>query len=191
MSTVTPASRTRLVPIEEEQMQDYYPEDVPDWFERSSLARIMERRTRGITADFVLGELVRRPADPGRTVATSLARREPQEDVDPSAPGAGEWHCATHQMVPAPMKVDPAYVEHYGRREERAREFERALAESDVCPACVYHAGLQAAVDDQVGFFDRRYSGRRYRPTDNEGVLDGPQEPYPIREVDEDRYKRF
>jgi hypothetical protein len=158
-------------------MRDYYREDVPDWFERSSLARIMERRTRGITADFVLGELVRRPGDPGRNVATTLTRRE--GEPDPRAPGQGEWHGATHQMVPAPLRVDPAYVEHYGRREERAREFERALAEADVCPACVYSAALQAGEDDQVGFFDRRASGRRYRPQDTEGVRDGPQDPYP------------
>ena len=76
--------------IEEDRMKDrYHQEDVADWFERSSMARIMERRTRGITADFVLGELVRRPGDPARTSATTLTTRTQGPDQTP--PGQGEW----------------------------------------------------------------------------------------------------
>jgi hypothetical protein len=171
-------------------MPDYFQEEVPDWFARSSLARIMERRTHGITADFVLGELVRRPGDDGRTKAASMTRPEGQPDE--RAPGEGEWHGAVHHIQATDDRRDPAYIGHYRRRAERAWEFQQALEEADVCPACVYSAALEAAIDDQVGFFDRRYSGRRYRPQDNYGILDGPQEPYPHPGlVDEARYRSW
>ena len=152
-------------------------EDVKNWFEDSTLSRMMERRTRGVTADWLLGELVRRPGEANRNSATSLTRRE--GEPGDTAPGEGEWHGGRHRIQETDNRTDPAYMQHYGIREERAREFQEAMDEADFCPACVYDAGLQAAVDDQLCFRDRRYDGRRYRETDNDALLDGPQEPYP------------
>jgi hypothetical protein len=82
-------------------------------------------------------------------------------------------------MVPAPMKLDPAYEAAYHRRDERLREFAQTLDEADVDPVVFYRAAFRVAVDDELRFRDRRYDGRRYRETHNDALLDGPQEPYP------------
>jgi hypothetical protein len=49
------------------------------WFEHRTLTRMMERRTHGITADFVLVKLVRRHGKQGSNLATTLISREPQK----------------------------------------------------------------------------------------------------------------
>ena len=110
-------------------------EDVGNWFEDSTLSRMMERRTRGITADWLLDELVRRPGEANRNSATSLTRREGEPDDRP--PGEGEWHGAAHRIQDTHDGSDPAYMQHYGRREERTWEFQEAIEEADVCPVCV------------------------------------------------------
>jgi hypothetical protein len=140
---------------------------------RSGLLRMLPRRVHGVTSNHVLDELVRLPGDSSRTTATSLTRRA--GEVDPAAPGEGEWRGPTHRIIPAPPKRDPAYDRDFNRR---TTAFAEALAEAEVDPA-LSPVVIQATIDALVGFRDRRYSGRRYRPTDNYALLDGPQEPYP------------
>jgi hypothetical protein len=168
-------------------MQDHYQDDVADWFERSSLARIMERRTRGITADFVLDELVRRPADPSRTSATTLTTRT--TEPDPTPPGQGEWHGASHRIIPAHTEMDPAYV----AQADRVAAFAQALTELEqVVGPDLLHAALYGPLADaSVRFSDRRHEGRRHRPIDTDGIIGGDQRPYPNRRVGEERYERF
>jgi hypothetical protein len=162
-------------------------DDVADWFAWSGMKSMIPQRLHGVTPEWLLGELVR--TGDARARATSLTTRT--QEPDDRAPGQGEWHGATHQMVPAPVKVDPAYLEHRRRSGERARQFAQAIEEADVDPWVVYGAALQVAVDEQLCWRDRRYDGRRYRGTHTDALLDGPQAPYPIPEIDEDRYKRF
>jgi hypothetical protein len=160
---------------------------VADWFERSAVSRLMPRRVQGETADHLLGELVRRPGDANRNTATSMTTRVGEPDG--RAPGEGEVHGAVHSVQVTRDRTDPAYEAHYRRGAERLRQFAEALDEADFCPACVYGAALEAAEDDQLSYFDRRYSGRRYRPTDNDGIMDGPQDPYPHPgEIDDSGY---
>ena len=64
-------------------------EDVGNWFEDSTLSRMMERRTRGITADWLLDELVRRPGEANRNSATSLTRREENQTTDRRGKASG------------------------------------------------------------------------------------------------------
>jgi hypothetical protein len=74
-------------------------------------------------------------------------------------------------------------IEH-GPLAGRSRSFRRAWAEA-------FDAVVgQAIVDATVGFRDRRYEQRRYRPTNNEKMLEGPQEPYSRAPVDPDAFRR-
>jgi hypothetical protein len=171
-------------------MQDYYQEDVPDWFGRSSLSRMMERRTQGITADWLLGELVRTPGQVNS--ATSSTGREPQ-DMDPQPPGQTEWHGAIHRIVPGAgrLNIEPGYQD-----DERHAEFTLALRSQGVDRSFFEEgigddeAGLR--LDNFLGFADRRRFGRRHRKSDWAEMTEGPQEPYPHPgPVDESRYERF
>ena len=100
--------------------------EVENWFEHGALSRVMERRTHGVTPDWLMSELVRRPGEVNRNAATSLTARTDQPTEDD--PGAGEWHGATHHMVPAAPKFDPAYVRHWVDEAERYRYFQQSLA---------------------------------------------------------------
>jgi hypothetical protein len=157
--------------------------EVENWFEHGALSRVMERRTHGVTPDWLMSELVRRPGEVNRNAATSLTTRTDQPtDEDP---GAGEWHGSTHHMVPAAPKFDPAYVRHWVDEAERYRYFQQALAEEEVDPAFIALTG-RAAVDSAVGFRDRRFQGRRHRPTNDDNQWHS--RPYPEPEpVDPDR----
>jgi hypothetical protein len=84
--------------------------EVAEWFERSSISRLMPHRVHGETAEHLLGELVRRPGDPSRNTATSLTRRE--GGPDDRAPGEGEWHGARHRIEEVDNRGDPAYEWH-------------------------------------------------------------------------------
>ena len=64
-------------------------EDVSNWFEDSTLSRMVERRTRGVTADWLLSELVRRPGEANRNSATSLTRREENQTTDRRGKASG------------------------------------------------------------------------------------------------------
>jgi hypothetical protein len=162
-------------------------EAVEYWFDYSSRKRNLRQPLHGVTPDFVLSELVR--SGDGRARATSMTTREPQQEGDQRAPGEGEFHGGRFHIQTTDDRRDPAYDEAYRKEDERAREFQQAIDEADVDPVFLYPFALQAAVDEQVGFFDRRASGRRFRPESTDELLAGPQAPYAIPEVDPERYR--
>jgi hypothetical protein len=45
-------------------------EDAADWFEHSSLKRVLPQRLHGVTPEWLVGELTRLPGDPSRQTAT-------------------------------------------------------------------------------------------------------------------------
>jgi hypothetical protein len=83
-------------------------------------------------------------------------------------------------MMPVSQAIEHA---HKGDERHREQEFERAVQQA------VELGSLHAI----LGFRDRRFSGRRYRPTDNVEELLGRQEPYDIkgwqRDVPFERYR--
>jgi hypothetical protein len=138
---------------------------VEDWFGEDSWKRLTPRRVHGVTPDWLISELVRRPGDDTRQTGTSLTRRteEPPEE----APGAGEWHGATHKILPAAPRVDLASLRHWDSEADRSRAFAQALEEQEVDPS--FMAGVaRGAVDSAVGFTDRRFQGRRHRATNDD-----------------------
>ena len=161
-------------------------QDVSSWFAHGTLTRITERRTHGITADHVLGDLVRRPGDPSRNAATSLTTRAGEPIQEP--PGAGEWHGARFGIT-----VLDDRGERVGNGAERVGEFRQALEEAGVDPAWLDAIAFRAAVDASVGFSDRKFEGRRHRPTSGDQRLEGRSpESYPQPgPVNESRYRSW
>jgi hypothetical protein len=136
-----------------------------------------------------------------------------------SGPGAGdltrEWHGATYEIQASqqrqegdPQQIalrEPSGYEHpqhlgsdvldpggprvwptsgrvsYGPQQSRAVEFDQA----------VQAAAELGALHRILGFRDRRFEGRRYRPTNDEDELLGRQEPYDMREVPFERYLTY
>jgi hypothetical protein len=117
-----------------------------------------------------------------------LTRRS--EEPPEEAPGAGEWHGATHKILPAVPKYDPAYERHWDKEADRYRAFAQALEEQGVDSVFLDPGFVQAAVDSIVGFRDRRFQGRRHRPTnDDEQWNSQPYaDPGP---TDPERYRSF
>jgi hypothetical protein len=162
-------------------------EDVGDWFENATDAR---RRYQDPPpeAGELLAKLVRRPGDPSRNSATSLSKREPQpQDQRPA--GEGEWHGAIHRIdEQRDSRRDPAYDD----REDRSGEFAEALREAEMDPSFYRSVMFQGVVDAHVGYWDRRYEGRRHRNTDGDEVMEGPQErPQHPGPVDDSRFHTF
>jgi hypothetical protein len=56
----------------------------------------------------------------------------------------------------------------HGDARNRMNEFEQAVAEL-------------GALHRILGFWDRRFEGRRYRPTNNDADLEGPQKPHDVK----------
>jgi hypothetical protein len=162
--------------------------EVEDWFEHGTLTRIIERRTHGITADHVLGELVRRPGDPSRQTATSLTTRT--EPPDREAPGEGEWRGPVNRIQVGYDGRDPAYDAAFEREADRHRAFAEALEREGVDSVFLDPGFVQAAVDSAVGFRDRRYQGRRHRPTNDANQWDSRPYPEPSP-VEPERYRSF
>ena len=165
-------------------------EDVSNWFEDSTLSRMVERRTRGVTADWLLSELVRRPGEANRNSATSLTRREENQTTDRRGKASGTGPLIAFK-IPTTAVIPPTCSTTAGGKSAPGSS-RKPLRRPTSARCAFYGAALQAAVDEQLCFRDRRYDGRRYRETDNDRLLDGPQQPYPHPgPIDASKFHRF
>jgi hypothetical protein len=155
------------------------PEAAANWFHHGTQVRTPNRlRAQGVTADWLLGELVRRPGDPSRNSATSMTQREPQ-DVDQTPPGEGEWH-GGGKLRPDVTRRNDAEAPYASQDRRHARfaqdlnYFQQRLLAEGRHPELQREINNAAAEHYGMGFTDR---GRRYTATDN--TEPEPQEPRP------------
>jgi hypothetical protein len=174
-----------------DQRREGGPRAVENWFERSGVRNTLPQRLHGVSADWLVGELVR-TGDSRRTSASMKAREAEPND---RAPGAGEWRGPTFKIRPDVGRRNEGPYEHRGQTqeefEERMEDFGQVLQHAREDPY-YRHQLLTQFADGFYGFNDRKREGRRHRPTDDRQLLEGPQEPYPHPgPMDESRYRSW
>jgi hypothetical protein len=126
----------------------------------------------------------------------------------PTPDPSREFHGATHTITAGIRGDDPAYYPPHGLPPQYQRPMSvmdlivagapRALPVTQEIPhgpeqsrSAEFDAARQEAADlghyhYAIGFRDRRFYGRRWRKTDNESELQGPQQPYDIKGLQRD-----
>jgi hypothetical protein len=106
----------------------------------------------------------RQTGDPMQQIVEQLSLREPPGYEHPQRLGSDVLQPGGPRVLPVSQKIQ------HGPEQSCSEAFDREAREA----AAVLHTAF-----GMLGWRDRRFEGRRFRPTDLVAELDGPQEPYP------------